>query len=153
MADFKLDIFQVLGKLDAGKYDTYDKLSEEEQKEFAPLIVQRWMSSGSERQVIYLNSITNKLIFSLPKHKELIAKLLVVCSDKQRKRYSWIKMPSRKRTEKLAIEVVCKYYGYSRKEAEIQFPLLSPDDIIEHAEELGYQDAELKSLKKELKTK
>ena len=28
MADFKLDIFQVLGKLDAGKYDVYGKRPE-----------------------------------------------------------------------------------------------------------------------------
>jgi hypothetical protein len=43
------------------------------------------------------------------------------------------------------------YYGYSEREAESNLTLLSHDDVIELAEELGFQKEEMKKLKAELK--
>jgi hypothetical protein len=40
-----LDLFEVLAALDRKDYDYYDRLSEEQQKKFAPFILVHWMSA------------------------------------------------------------------------------------------------------------
>lgn len=151
MTNRKLDIFALFKKIDAGDHGFYEKLSPDEQKDFSPLIVQRWMSSGSELQLMMLNSITNRVIFALPKHRELVAKLLVTCSDRSHSRKTWLKMPGRgTKASSQAIAVLKAAYGYSTREAERQLPLLPASVIMELAERQGLQDDELKQLRKEL---
>lgn len=145
-----LDLFAVFKQIDAGRFDFYEHLSDEEKKEVSPLIIQRWMSTGSERQLMFLNAITNRLLFSLPKDKELMCKLLVVCSEKRFNRKTWLKLPARKRSERLALEVLKQVHGYSTREAELSFTLVPPGDIIEGAERLGWEEKQVKELKKEL---
>jgi hypothetical protein len=49
------------------------------------------------------------------------------------------------------MDVVMQYYDYGVREAKSVMHLLSADDIIGMAEELGFQKEELAKLKKELK--
>jgi hypothetical protein len=148
-----LDIFMLLGELDKKNYYIWDALSEDQQKEFSALVTMRWMAGTTDqRQLIMLNEIVNTSVFSLPDRRELMMKLLAVCSSGDKKRYSWInyKLSSAKKN-KMAIQLISEHYGMSIKDAEDTLRLFSADEIMELGEACGLQKEELQLLKKEIK--
>jgi hypothetical protein len=148
---FALDIFKILGDLNEGNLNVWQQLTPEEQKSFSPYVIARWMSGTNDaKQLFLVNELVNIPLFSLAKeHMELLAKLLACCGTKKKgKRFFWVAAP--KKDNSSGLEVVKEYFGYSSREAREQYHLLSQDDIIEMAEELGYQQDELKKLKKDL---
>ena len=148
MSNFKLDIFDVLKKLD-GKNFRFSSYTDEEKDSLSPLIIQRWMSTGSNDQTLMINSLSNKTVFQLGKHKELQMMLLNSCGT-GRSRFSWIKMSKRKVEARLKLDVIKRFYNYSTREAEMIHHLISTDEIFDMAEHVGYQPDEMKLLKKEL---
>lgn len=149
--EYKLDIFKLLAAIDKGDYHYYDKLSDEEKKDFSPLVVMRWMSGTDDpRQTIFLNELANPIVYSLNKHPGLMYKLLVCSSSKVQHRYKWVGN-KKGSTKPKSLEVIKKYYGYSTRAAEDVRSLLSAAAIIEMAEELAYQKDEITKLKAELK--
>lgn len=152
MASFKLDIFKVLSDLSTGDHFTYRKLSDDEKKGFAPLVVMRWMTGTSDTsQIITVNEFANKMIFPLGKHPELLAMLLASCSTQKRpRRYNWVGIKSSKK-KTLARQVIMDYLGYSSQEMRKITVMPPSEEIIQMAEELGMQKEEMTKLKKELK--
>ena len=149
---FKLDIFKVLGDLSTGDHLTYRKLSDDEKKGFAPLVIMRWMTGTSDAgQIIAINTYANKAIFPLGKHPELLAMLLASCSTQKRaRRYNWLGLKSSKK-KKLAHQVVMEYFDYSSREMARISSLPPDEEILMMAESLGWQKDEITKLKKELK--
>lgn len=152
MSTYSLDIFKLLSDIDRGNLDLWETLSEEEQKGFAPLIVMRWMSGYNDaRQIIYLNELVNPVVFVLGKHPKLLMLLLTICSSKQPRRYSWLKQSGNKKTNKVSNKLIMDYYSCSNKEAENYLKILTDEDIIIIAENLGVQKDEMAIVKRELK--
>lgn len=149
---FKLDIFGLLNSLNSAKSgDIYSKLTDDERKGFAPLVVMRWMSGTSdEQQIMLLNEFTNPYVFALGKHPHLLMQLLQASSSKTNKRYQWLGVKSKKKNTE-SIQVVAEYFEMSLREARNLNPFPSADEIVRMAEELGYQKTEIASLQKELK--
>ena len=152
MADYKLDIFGLLGKINSSKSgDIYPNLSDDEKKGFAPLVVMRWMSGTSdERQIILLNEFVNKYVFTLAKHPHLLMQLLQVTSSKTPKHYQWISIKSKKKNN-LSRRVVKEYFEMSEREVGLLNPFPNCESIMEMAELLGWDKDDINSLKKELK--
>lgn len=151
MTTRKLDIFEVLSHVDRHDIEFFVNLTEEQQREFAPVVAQRWLSGmSSELQVILLNEYLNPYTFALQRHKDLLYKLMTVCSTGKH-RYSWVKSPQSTSTYPIASRVVSEYYGYSIAKSAEMVQMLSTEAIMSYAEELGYQPPELSKLKKELK--
>ncbi len=149
--EFALDIFQLLGRIDKGDKSIWNTLTDEQKKSFSPLVVMRWMSGTSDpRQLIYLNEFVNSKVFSIGDHKELIMQLMAVSSSKQPKRYQWMSLKPNKNKFK-GLDVVCEYYDYSHRDGKEALKILKPEDIIEMANELGYDKEKISKLKKELK--
>ena len=147
--DFKLDIFRLLEDI-GSKGDAYAKLSEEERKGFAPIVVQRWLTGvKDERQIIALNAFANKHVFALSKHPHLIARLFQACVSKVPRRYFWLGVKSKGKTP-LRDAALKQYFGWSSNELRKQVQLPSREDVIEMAERLGWQKDELAKLRKEL---
>ena len=145
-----LDLFALLGQLDTKDYDAWDNLTEEQRKEFSPYMALRWlMGTRDHRQLVFLNELVNPLVFPLGQHKELMMKLLTVCTDGQRKRYSWRNFKSSKKPGK-ALELIMTHYNYGEREAKDALKLLTPADVMELAEQYGWQKEELTALKKEI---
>jgi hypothetical protein len=147
-----LDIFHLMSEIDRKKYDIWDHLTDDQKKEFSPLVTMRWMAGTTdERQIVFLNEIVNLAVFNLPEHKEFMLKLLTVCSSGSTKRYSWInyKLTSAVK-RKLAVQLVATHYNFSLKEAEDSVQLFSADELLELAEAQGWQKDDVKALKKEL---
>lgn len=149
---YKLDIFDLLGKLNNPKSgDIYSKLSDDERKGFAPLVVMRWMSGTSdERQIMLLNEFVNKYIFSLGKHPHLLMQLMQVASSKIARRYQWLAVKSKKKNV-LALKVVADYYEMSQREVKLLSPFPNKEEVFQIAEQLGWDKHELDKLKKEYK--
>jgi hypothetical protein len=151
-----LDIFQLLGEIDSKKYETWDNLTDEQKKEFSSLVTMRWMAGTTdERQIIFLNEIVNLAVFNLGDHKELLLKLLTVCSSGSKKRYQWVnyKLGGSSKKSKRAVQLIADHYRCSLREAEDTLQLFSPAELMELGEAHGLQKDEMKELQGELKHK
>lgn len=154
MAERKLNLFDVLKRIDNKQVDFYGNLTDDERKEFHPLVIQRWMSGCNDPyQINALNEFVNPYVFDFGKdHKELLAKMLVACSSGQPKRYKYIKANTRTGYKyPTIVDVICRYYQTTHRHAKTYVTLLRDDAILGFADELGVQKDELKKLKKELK--
>jgi hypothetical protein len=150
MKERKLNIFTLLSKIDSSKDDIYLTLSDEEKKEFFPLVVMRWMTgTNDERQIMMLNEFVNPYIYSLSKHPHLLMKLLQICSSKTKKKYNWIGL-KKEVSNKLYLKVVTEYYDITEREVLILNPPISKEKVLSHAESLGWDKPEMAALKKEL---
>ena len=149
----KLDIFNVLNQISTKKRNYYEGLSEEEQKAFMPLVVMRWLSgTRNARQVFYLNELVNPSVFSLHKHKKFLYYLMTICTTGHGQRYFWNKtLSKRSSTTPVTTQTICQFFGYNTREAADALPLLSDEDILSYAEDLGKQPDEIRKIKKELK--
>lgn len=152
---YKLNIFDVLGKLSKKNSAFYDNLSDEEQKALQPLVVMRWLSgTSSMRQVFFLNELVNHLIFELTDHKKLLVQMLSVCTDGNFTKYQWKKTLSKKGSSMpVSTGVIKEYFTYTTVQAKESMPMLTDDDIIDYADQLGRQPDDIKTIKKELKTR
>lgn len=144
-------LFQVLEKLDLKNKTFVDSLTEKQIKKLSTYMLMKWMVSCDDpMKIIYINEIVNPVIFQFSKHQLLLMYLLMICGSGKKTRYSYIKL---KKEDKfpLSIGVIKEYFNYNTKHAKEAIPLLSNDDIMEYASQLGYQPEDLKLLNKELK--
>lgn len=155
VAERKLDIFRVLAAVDAKNRSFYESLTEEEIKGLTPFVVARWLSGTSQAgQVYFINELFNPFAFALCNHKQLLWYLLTICGSGKKQRYVWNTLPGKKNTTRpQAVHVVKQYLKYSTSEAMSVLQILSDKDILNMAEEMGWQPEELSKLKKELKIK
>ena len=153
MAQYKTDIFEVLGNLNKKNHQYYTGLTEEEQKSIAPVVLMRWLSGTSNPvQVLLLNELVNPYVFSLQKHKQLLFDLMCTCTPGKFYKYTWLKANTgRQKNKPQAVEILCRQYDYSTVHATEVLPLFSDEEIISLAEGLGYQKEEITKLKAELK--
>jgi hypothetical protein len=149
----KFDIFAVIGNITSKQESFVDNLSEEDLKQIQPLVLMRWLSGTSSRfQTFLLNEVANVLVFPLTKHKKLLLKVLMACSDPKSGRCSWLKQEQKTVSRPISIKVVCDYFQYPRRKAIDALPLISADDLVAMANELGYQHDEITKLQREHKT-
>lgn len=126
----------------------YDRLSDDGKKAAAPFVIMRWLSGTSDpAQIVRLNTFVNPYAFALGQEKALLFKLLAAATTHKPKRYYWLKGPG-VTSNKLSLEVVKQYYGWSTREAQLQS--FEAPDLVTMAEELGWDADQLKKLKKEL---
>lgn len=148
-----LDIFRVLGAADKKQADFYAKLTDDERKEFQPFLVTRWMSgTPNPSQVCLLNEFVNPYAFSLTSHKQLLWQLLTICTSGKSQRYVWNKLPSKRETGRPnAVKAVKEYFGYSTKDALDAMEILTRSQILDFAEQLGWQPDDIAKIRREIK--
>lgn len=153
MTSKRVDIFKLLTALSKKNQKFYEELTEEEKRTVAPLVVMRWLSgTQSARQVYFLNELVNPFVFSLYKHPELLMKLMTICTSGKFVKYKWNKPLSKKTTSSpITTKCIREYFGYNTIDALGVLPLLTNDDVLQYAEQLGYQPDEIKKIKAELK--
>lgn len=153
--EYKFDIFSLLDKVNKKNISYISSLSEEDKKHINPYMIMRWMSgSSSPTQIIWLNELLNHTVWGiLPDHNKedhfnIKMFLLTICGTGKSSRFTWIKSKSDKK-HPFTIKVLKEYFNYNTKDAEEVFQILKSEDIIDYAEQLGYQTDDLKKLKKE----
>lgn len=145
----KVDIFRVLENIDNGNVNFYDSLTVEEQKSISMVVLMQWMHGmDNTQQLKAIESIVNPFIYSLSSHKSLLFKLMTIASSGTKKRYSW-GSKNKNKSMALSTAAIASYYGLSKSDAKDYIGLLGKQGIIDIAMELGYDDSELKKLKKE----
>ena len=101
-----------------------------------------------------LNELLNPFVFALGKHKELLVDLMTLSTSGRSQRYQFKKAKSRKNTKMPKTAAVIKeYFNYSMLNAIESIPLISNEDILILAEELGKQKPDIAAIKKELKSR
>ena len=159
--EYKLELWPLLRNISTKNVGYFDTLSEESVKEFQPLVLQRWLTGCPDgkmttaRQIYFLNELVNPYVFVLGnKHKKLIYDLMTMSTSGRDCRYKYVKAKAKRTTNMpKTVAIIKELYGYNNKDANDAIPLISDEYIISAAEQLGKQDAEIKELKKELKTK
>ncbi len=158
--EFKLDMFELLSAIDRRDFKFYSKLTNEQKKAFAGIVAMRWMSVTTDRNknmceyhIQMVNEAANKHFWNseMQKHSELQYLVLAVSGIGTKQRHEWIKGPAKKSKNK-TMKVLNEFYPIANEE-ELQmfFDMNTIDEIIEITKMLGYQDDQIKEIKKELK--
>ena len=113
------------------------------------VVLMQWLHGmDNVQQLKAIESIVNPFIYSLSSHKSLLFKLMAIASSGTKKRYSWSNK-SKQKGMPLSISAISAYYGLSKSDSRDYISLLGTQRIIDIALELGYDDSELKKIKKE----
>lgn len=147
----KVDIFEVMKAIDSRDINFFTNLTSDQKSAVAPVVLMRWLSSGKRDATHLMNVILNPLVFPLHKHQGLLYKLMVACSDGKQERYSWVKKKGKDKSAPTADLAISEYYRCSRKEAGYYRKKLKSEDILEMAEDMGYDSEKMKKIKTELK--
>ena len=144
------DLFALLGQLNKRNLQAYDQLTDEGKKAAHPLVIMRWLSGTSDpAQIIRINEFANKYVFSLGTEKPLLFKLLAASCTGRSSRSQWIKGPGSGST-KLTVEAIKARYNCSSREAEMYLGSLDASDVLQCAEDAGWDKDQLKKLQTEL---
>ena len=155
----KLDVFQLLAKLDRRDMSIWSTLDDDQRKEFAPLVVMRWLAgTGDSDQIMALNEFVNTKVFALANHKELLMKLMAASDNGRSKRYQWMPMKQRATKVPFTLRLMGEMYPLMSKQRleskVVEFGnFYTKEELINAAETRGWQKDEITSLKKELKNR
>ncbi len=157
---FKLDVFKLLAALDKRDFKFYSQLSDEEKKGFTGIVAMRWLSSVSDKNrdmceyhIQMVNDGANKHFWNseMIKHPELQYLSLAVCGIGAKQHHQWIKGPARKKKNKVLSMLAEFCPAANIEELEMLFDINDLDGLVEIAKMMGYQDDQIKDLKKEIK--
>jgi hypothetical protein len=144
----KYSLFDFLNVINSANLKKFEGLSETDKKTNPPFLINQWLSGVlDKRQIQCLNHIVNPLIFSFYHHPDLLYKLMMASCTGGDKRFNY---PKKKKKENISTELglIRKYYQCSLTEAKQYQTLLSKDDIMEIAQEMGEDEEVIKKLSK-----
>ncbi len=149
----KLDIFEVLKQIDLKNAKYVEQMDELQIKQFVPFVIARWLTGSKDpAQTYFINEFVNPYLFHFgTKHKKLLYHLMTVCTSGKINRYKWIKREGSKYTKPISTKVISDYLGYSTTKASQVIDLFTCDDIVQYANELGFQKDQITKIMKEYK--
>lgn len=134
----KLDLFELLGKIDEFDIDYINSLSDDDKKQASSYMLLRWMAcTNDENKVHRLAALPNKIIFNLSGHHSLAMHLLASCGSGEKEFYKWKKKSGRKQSRPVTTELLKEYYNMSKDDAIRDSELMDVDSMVEIAEDLG----------------
>lgn len=151
-AERALDLFWLLGQLDRKKFGLWETLTEEQRKEVSPYMLLRWLSGNLDEpeQLVNLADIAAPLTFDLAHKKDLMLDLFAACTVGGPKRYNWVNYKIATKKKSLARDLIAKTYKWTLKQADEARHMFTNDELLELAQDQGWQADEVKELKKEL---
>jgi hypothetical protein len=145
----KPTIFDLLDRIQAKDSSYYKALPPEQKQTLAPYLAMRWLAtSPDDDQVLLLNDVANRLVFGLGhNHPELMFDVLTACTSGRKSRYKWVKRPTSNKPLEAALQ---QYFG-SHVDVSDMATTLTPTEVTEICQQLGYQDQEIALLLKKAK--
>lgn len=150
-AERTLDIFWLLGQLDAKNFDVWAQLTEAQRKEVSPYVILRWLAGCSDpEQLVMLGEVASTCLFDFGDKPEFMLKVLAACTVNGSKRYKWVSPKGATKSSSKALQLIAHTYKMPLKHAADVRPLFTSAEVLELAEAQGWQKDELVDLKKEL---
>jgi len=151
---YKLDMFKtVLPALDRRDKLFYSKLSDEERKGYAALVIMRAMSSLPDQnpnaafEVLMVNDIVNVGFWELSKHPELQHQLLCCTGLGTKQYHPWISAKGKSSTTPIVDSLLMELNpGINSTELEILRRHFDKKSIKTLAQDAGKSDGEIKKL-------
>ena len=146
-----LDIKRELNGVDQKIYDFYDKLSDQEKKEFSPYVLMRYVSNVQgdrdiqEWFVEMTNELVNKNHWDLSKnHKALLWKLFAACGAGVNCYHPYLKANSKEKANK--IEKLIAELNPAMKMAEVKMlaKMMTKQDKEELFDKMGFDKKQRK---------
>lgn len=145
-------MFETLNKISKKDRKYFQNLSEQEKKEFAPVVIMRWLAGIKDpAQIFFLNELVNPFVFDLYYHKDLLYKLMTICTDGSGHRYTWMKAKGKSISMPSTVKLVKMHYSYSTTEAQSALEILNEADVLELAEAYALDKDEIAKIKTEYK--
>lgn len=147
-----LDIKRELGAVDSRNKDFYNNLTEQEQKEFSPFILMRYVSNVQgdkdvqEWFVEMTNELVNKNHWDLSKnHKGLLWKLFAGCGTGAKAYHPYLAAGKKQKAVKIE-KLLCELYPAKKlDEIKLQASLMDKNDIDALFDELGFDKKQRKA--------
>lgn len=151
-----LDLFgKVLPRLDRHDHSLYGSLTEEERKEFHPVVVMRFLSQAPQPYgdwyLMSANHYANQHLHDIYEHPELQAKLLAACGVGERVNHNWIPNAKRANDDDL-VEYISRFYPRAnRMEIDVILGKFTEETFGHFVDGTSLDPAEAKKLKKSFK--
>lgn len=147
----KLNISDVLNRLDNNDYTLYDGLDDVCKKEFSPWLVMRFMSSCENNPELYLlsvNEAVNDGFSLLSQHKKLISLLLASCGVGSRQHHKWIApQKATKNMETTLLDILKEIMpDKNNQELTIIKNIHTDDEMIEYLTICGIEEKRIKAI-------
>lgn len=151
MADYKLDIKEVLANIDKKKYNYYSTLSDDEKKSIVPWTLMRFLSSGQTTDMAnYYLQMTNEVVncnFSdLKNHPELQWMLMCIVGIGSKQFHPWVQPPKKKTKNRIQEYLYELYPHLSSLELDMLEILLGKDGLKEHLKQTGMTDKDISGI-------
>ncbi len=150
-----LDLFNsVLPNLDAGNFEFYNSLTDQQKKEFSPFVIMKFMSAVRNKKdipyhLIAVNRAVNRDFWELSDYPDLQYLLLAACGSGSKKRHYF---PGKQLSDTPIFKFLKDCYPFMKAdEVQMFLDINGPDDIIQLAKDFGMQDSELKKFMKDVK--
>lgn len=122
----KLSLFDVLGEIGRKNYFTWDGLTEEERKQFNPVVLLKWMSS-SGLDPIRLQRL-NTAFFSCDKQLQMVL-LSTVSTNPKEYRWSWNRSKVGGNEDHNGITAIQECYQVTRSTARSLLDMFTPEEL------------------------
>jgi hypothetical protein len=146
-----LDIKRELTAVDLRNYEFYDKLTDQEKKEFSPYILMRYVSNvdgDRELQEWFIertNELVNKDHWVLSKnHKALLWKLFAGCGVGSKYYHAYLKAGSKEKAEKIEKLLAELYPAMKISDIKLQAKLMTKEDKNELFDKMGFDKKQRK---------
>lgn len=155
MSERKLDVFKLLNAADKKNYEWLSKQPEDSQKEFAPSVAIRWLSTlddigmESEYMLIMVNERVNDHLWDYSKHPDLVYRLMASCGLGVIQRHQWVSPQKRKGNGGKAFELLQKH-NQEANEDELEYLMsgFSKETFSQYVDDCGIDKIEAKEIMK-----
>lgn len=146
-----LDIKRELAGVDLRNYEFYDKLPENEQKEFSPYVLMRYVANAdSDREIQEwfierTNELVNKDHWVLSKnHKGLLWKLFAGVGIGDHVRHQYLKMNSKEKANKIE-KLLCEIYPAAKlDDIKMRAKMMTKEDKVALFDKMGFDKKQRK---------
>jgi len=152
--DHKINLTTMLGAMDRRQVDWFDKLDEDQKKEFEPWMAMRFCSSADgsqgikEHYLLCTNDFVNKNFgaISLKEHKELHWLSLRTVGIGKSVIHPFIKPPKRAPKNKLQTWLTEQFPHLSNDEIDLMISVNTKEALMDYARQLNLDPKQIKEL-------
>ena len=146
-----LDIKRELAAVDLRNYDFYEKLTDQEKKDFSPYVLMRYVSNTEgdrDLQEWFLertNELVNKDHWTLSKnHKALLWKLFASCGAGVKTYHPYLKAGSKAKANKIEKLLAEIYPSRKLEDIKLQASMMTKEDREELFDHMGFDKKQRK---------